>query len=306
MRRFFYVGAVLAAAALLPAPTCGQMSAQNSSANSAQNGARVEHVAVRGTGAAMEVEIETSGAPVAPETQAITGPDRIVVDFPGALPSAALRALKVNRGALKGIRAGLFFSNPPITRIVLDLAEPQSYQISTTPISTTGNAIVVRLGPVKLSQGKRSRATAAGGKAPAVPAAPTARLQNASLAAGTNAAAARVSAAVANSPATPLPAVSAATTTPLVTVTFENGMLRIRAEKATLAQVLFEVQRQTQAEIAIPAGAEQEQVVADLGPAPARDVLVSLLNGSPYNFIFVGNELSLERVILTRRDPSIF
>ncbi|MGD0793681.1 MAG: AMIN domain-containing protein [Terriglobales bacterium] len=308
MPRFSYVAALLAAAALLPAPTCAQMSAQNSSAKSAQNGARVEHVAVRGTGAAMEVEIQISGAPVAPETQAITGPDRIVVDFPGALPSAALRALKVNRGALKGIRSGLFFSNPPITRIVLDLAEPQSYQISTTQISTTGNAIVVRLGPVKLGQVKPSRATAAAAKAPDVPAAPTARLQNASLAAGTNAAAARVSAAVANSPAPPLPAAvsEAPPPQPLVTVTFENGMLRIRAEKATLAQVLFEVQRQTQAEIAIPAGAEQEQVVADLGPAPARDVLGSLLNGSPYNFIFVGNELSLERVILTRRDPSIF
>ena len=89
-------------------------------------------------------------------------------------------------------------------------------------------------------------------------------------------------------------------------MTFENGMLRIHAEKATLAQVLFEVQRQTQAEIAIPAGAEQEQVVADLGPAPARDVLGALLNGSAYNFIFVGDELSLERVILTRRDPGSF
>jgi hypothetical protein len=89
-----------------------------------------------------------------------------------------------------------------------------------------------------------------------------------------------------------------------VTVTFENGMLSIHADKATLAQVLFEVQRQTQAEIAIPAGAEQEEVAAELGPAPARDVLGSLLNGSPYNFIFVGNELSLERVILTRRDPN--
>ena len=91
-----------------------------------------------------------------------------------------------------------------------------------------------------------------------------------------------------------------------MTVTLQNGMLRIHAEKATLAEVLFEVQRQTQAEIAIPAGAEQEQVIADLGPAPARDVLAALLNGSPYNFIFVGNELSLERVILTRRDPNIF
>jgi len=88
---------------------------------------------------------------------------------------------------------------------------------------------------------------------------------------------------------------------PLVTVTFANGMLRIHAEKTTLSEVLFEVQRQTHAEIPIPAGAEREEVIADLGPAPARDVLAALLNGSPYNFIFVGNELRLERVILTLR-----
>jgi hypothetical protein len=93
---------------------------------------------------------------------------------------------------------------------------------------------------------------------------------------------------------------------PLVSVTFAKGMLTIHAEKATLAQVLFEVQRQTQADIGIPAGAEQEEVIADLGPASARDVLASLLNGSTYNFIFVGSEERLERVILTRRDPNIF
>jgi len=91
-----------------------------------------------------------------------------------------------------------------------------------------------------------------------------------------------------------------------VTVSYADGMLRIRAQKATLAQVLYEVHLQTQAEIAIPAGAEQEEVVADLGPAPARDVLAALLNGSHYNFIFVGDELTLERVILTLRDPNIF
>ncbi len=239
---------------------------------------------------------------MAPDTQAITGPDRIVVDFPGALPAAELRALKVNRGALKGIRAGLFFDNPPITRIVLDLVEPQSYRISTTQ-----NAIVVKLGPVT---------TAVEAGVPDVP--PAARLQNASLAAGTpatptptkgrNVLMPRLSAAVANAMASPLPSPvmeAPPQKLPLI-VTFEKGMLRIRAEKATLAQVLFEVQRQTQAEIAIPAGAEQEQVAADLGPAPARDVLGSLLNGSAYNFIFVGSELSLERVILSRRDSSPF
>jgi len=292
-----YFGALLGIAAWLSAPISAQTLAAKSGQNAAQNGARVQQVVVRGSGASMEVEIQTSGAPVAPDTQAITGPDRIVVDFPGALPASALRALKVNRGALKGIRAGLFFDNPPITRIVLDLVEPQSYRISTIQ-----NAIVVKLGP----------ATAAdGAHAPDMPRA--ARVQNASLVSGAPAASMnvpthRLSTAVANTTA-PSPSatiVEAPPPKPPVTVTFENGMLSIRAEKATLAQVLFEVQRQTRAEIAIPAGAEQEQVVAVLGPASARDVLASLLNGSSYNYIFVGNELSLERVILSRRDPNIF
>ncbi len=301
MPRLFYVGAPLAVAALLSVPVSAQTSAptsaQNSSVKSAPGSARVEHVVVRGSGAAMEVEIQTSGAPVAPDTQAITGPDRIVVDFPGALPSAELHALKVNRGALKGIRSGLFFDNPPITRVVLDLVQPQSYRISITQ-----SAIVVKLGPVKLGPVKAGPVTAPGAHPPAVPHAPAAKLQNAALAAKTNLAAAGVSPAVSNATAPP----PAAPPTPPVTVTFENGMLRIHAEKATFAQVLSEVQRQTKAVIAIPAGAEHEEVSADLGPAPVLGVLASLLNGSPYNFIIVGDELSIERVILTRRDPNIF
>src|SRR5208282_294995 len=237
-----YFGALLGIAAWLSAPISAQTLAAKSGQNAAQNGARVQQVVVRGSGASMEVEIQTSGAPVAPDTQAITGPDRIVVDFPGALPASALRALKVNRGALKGIRAGLFFDNPPITRIVLDLVEPQSYRISTIQ-----NAIVVKLGP----------ATAAdGAHAPDMPRA--ARVQNASLVSGAPAASMnvpthRLSTAVANTTA-PSPSatiVEAPPPKPPVTVTFENGMLSIRAEKATLAQVLFEVQRQTRAEIAI-------------------------------------------------------
>jgi hypothetical protein len=186
---------------------------------------------------------------------------------------------------------------------VLDLVEPQSYQISTTQISTTQNAIVVKLSPVKPGP-----VTAAGAKVPNLSAAAGPRLQSASLAVGTNVAITRVATAAVSNMPPPRPAVSQAPPLPKppVTVTFVNGMLSIRTEKATLAQVLFEVQRQTQAEIAIPAGAEQEEVAADLGPAPARDVLGSLLNGSLYNFIFVGDELSLERVILTRRDASTF
>src|SRR6202158_4314450 len=209
MPRLFYVGALLAVAALSSVQT------------SAQSSARVQHVVVRGTDAAMEVEIQTSGAPVAPDTQAITGPDRIVVDFPGALPDAELRALKVNRGALKGVRSGLFFSNPPITRVVLDLIEPQSYQISTTQ-----NAIVVKLGPAKaglaqLRPAEQYPTTAGAAKAAYRSRAPATNLQHASLAsgasvsgtpaAGTNVARTivstpRVPAALSNPPVAPFPA----------------------------------------------------------------------------------------------------
>ena len=297
MPRLAYVGALLAIATSLSGPVFGQ--------NSAPIPARVQRVVVRANGNAMEVEIQTSGAPIAPDTQSITGPDRIVVDFPGALPADDLRALKVNRGTLKAVRSGLFFSNPPITRVVLDLTQPQSYQISTTQTSTTQNTVVVKLGSPNSGPAQSDPAVAE-----RIPPAPAAKLQNATLAADTNAArakvaAARLSTAVANTPLLPVTEAPPPPQPP-VTVTFVNGMLTIRADKATLAQVLFEVQRQPQAEIAIPAGAEQEQVVADLGPAPARDVLASLLNGSAYNFIFVGTELTLEQVILTRRDPNIF
>lgn len=303
------------------------------SVSTASAAARVQHLAVRGTPDAMEIEIVTSGAAVSPDTQAITGPDRIIVDFPGALPSANLRSLQVNRGPLKAVRSGLFFNNPPITRIVLDLGGPQSYQISTTQISPTENKVVIKLSAATLgadnagtdntnSQNSTpAHSTLSGQNPDKSMGGSSAWLQNASLGANasdamvprvTNLATANASSRITASKIT---AVNAAQMPPLVIpelakptvlVGFENGLLRIHADKATMAEVLFEVQRSTHAEIAIPSGAEQERVSADLGPASAREVLTALLNGSRYNFIFVGTESNLERVILTPRDSSIF
>lgn len=89
---------------------------------------QINRVAVLKANGATEIEIETSQH-FEPDVQAITGPDRLVLDFPGALPGPKLRALTVNQGEVKGVRVGLLSSKPPVTRVVLDLNSAQVYQI---------------------------------------------------------------------------------------------------------------------------------------------------------------------------------
>jgi hypothetical protein len=87
-------------------------------------------------------------------------------------------------------------------------------------------------------------------------------------------------------------------------VSYRNGLLGIRSDKATLSEVLYAIQQRTGADIAIPAGAEQEKVVAEIEPAPAPEVLARLLNGSRFNFLILNSPddpSKLGRVILTTR-----
>jgi hypothetical protein len=225
----------------------------------AQGGTTVRRVTLLPTTKDVEIEIQATSR-VTPETQVVTAPDRIVIDFPGAAPGAQLRTLPVNRGGVKAVRSGLFRSNPPVTRIVLDLNGPLPYQVF-----PSGSSVIVKLGQAKGS--------AAGAVADATPAP--------------------------DEPPPPPP--------PVIEVRFQNGLMSVNAERTNLAAVLMEIHKQTGADVAIPAGAEQEQVVAKLGPAPARDVVASLLNGSRYNFVMVGsdNDSSLRRLILTPKGAGV-
>ena len=223
---------------------------------------------------AVEIEIEASDRLV-PETRVLTGPDRLVVDFPNAIPSPQLRSQSVNRGEVKDVRVGLFQSNPPITRVVLDLNSPQSFQIfpygRTVIVKVTGPP--AQEGPAEVDDfppPTRPGLVAAGYTAAAEPARAPLPLQG-------------------------------------LEVTFNNALLSIRANRATLSQVLFAVHQRTGADVAIAAGAEQESVVADLGPGPAAEVLASLLNGSKFNFLIVNSPADphkLDRVILSPRDAN--
>jgi hypothetical protein len=222
--------------------------------------ATIQTVKVTSTASGISVEIASS-QPVAPRSQVITDPDRLILDFPNAQPAADLHTKLLNQGEVKGFRVARFSANPPVTRVVIDLNSPQHYEIF-----PDGKTVIVKLKSELKSEDQQ--------------AAVKAHLDN-----------------VAYKPVPTQPVQKMA-------VEYNNGRLHIRADHASLADVLSEVQRQTGTDIPIPPGAAQEQIVADIGPAPIREALLSLLNGSRFNFIMVDSESEpgkLKSVILTFR-----
>jgi hypothetical protein len=86
-------------------------------------------------------------------------------------------------------------------------------------------------------------------------------------------------------------------------VSYQNGLLTIVAPNSTLSEILRGVRKHTAAEIEIPANAN-ERVATNLGPAPAREVMAELLNGSRFNYILLGsaNDANqLVRVVLVAK-----
>ena len=217
----------------------------------------IRSVSVLGAGSTLEVEV-VANKPIQPEAQIITGPDRLILDFPNSIPDAKLRNVTVNKGELKQVRVGRFSSNPPVTRVVLDLKSAQPYQLF-----PAGKTVIVKLAA-----------------APANPSQPS------------------TTAAVSAPPPAPAPPPRK------VEVNFSNGKLKIWADKATLSEVLTEVHRKTGAEVTIPPGSGQDPIIANLGPAPAREVLAALLYGSPFNFVIIGSDndpSQLRGIFLTSR-----
>src|SRR6266496_2449369 len=230
-----------------------------SAENLGQPTTTIRRVSVLGAGSTLEVEVVAS-KPVQPQMLVITGPDRLVLDFPNSVPDGKLHNVEVGRGELQRIRVG-HSSNPPVTRVVLDLKSPQPYQLF-----PSGKTVTVKLTAAPANQSQPSTAVAISASVPA-PVAPMKK----------------------------------------VDVRNSHGNLWIWADKATLAEVMAEVHRRTGADMTMPPGAGQEQIIANLGPAPAREVLAALLNGSRFNFVMVGannDPGQLKGIYLTTRDGS--
>lgn len=71
------------------------------------------------------------------------------------------------------------------------------------------------------------------------------------------------------------------------TVENRGGSLSVRANNASLAQILHQVARETGMQLDGLSG--DERVFGTFGPGNPRDVLVSLLNGTSYNVMMVGD-----------------
>ena len=72
-------------------------------------------------------------------------------------------------------------------------------------------------------------------------------------------------------------------------VTYQDGQLTIDAETSTLAEVLKLVAEKTGADIDVPPGTGLDRIIEHTGPGRAQDVLASLLNGSPFDFVIVSS-----------------
>jgi hypothetical protein len=265
-------------AALLPATAQGRPAAKRTAAKLASaSHASVRRVQVLSNRNATEIEIEGT-ARLTPQAQILTGPDRLVVDFSDAIPGDELHNEALNRGGIKNVRVGLFSSNPPVTRVVFDLDAARSFQVF-----PSGHTVIVKLsGAAPNSAGIDEFPDG-------------------------NSAAARPGLVNTNFAARPLPISNAPPSNrPPLEVSFANGLLAIHSTKASLSEVLYAIHQQTGADIDVPAGAEQEQVAAEIGPGPAAEVLAHLLNGSRFNFLIVNSAndpRGLDRVILTPRAP---
>lgn len=217
--------------------------------------AKVSKVSVTGGSAGVAIEITTTRA-VALKSQVVTDPDRLILDFPQALPGADLHNQVINQGEVKGLRVGIFGENPPVTRVVIDLKSAQPYRIY-----PSGKTVLVKFNFNHSDGEQQAGAGSSGGDSNP----DKEHVANVSF----------------TPPPPPKPG-------PVLQVEYGNGRMSILAHDVSLAQVLSEVQRKTGADIPIPSVAGHEQIVADIGMAPVRDALTALLNGSRFNFIIVG------------------
>lgn len=88
----------------------------------------IRHIAVSRGANGMEISISPKTTTPAIVT-ALSGPDRLVIDLPNAIPAVKTKQILVNSPDVKDVRVSRYQENPPVTRVVVDLAGAHDFQL---------------------------------------------------------------------------------------------------------------------------------------------------------------------------------
>lgn len=99
------------------------------------------------TGTAIEMIVTR---PVVPAIQQLDGPPRLVIDLPQTRMAVSQKRINVERLQVQDIRVDQYQANPPVARVVVDLAEPQGYSWQ-----KVNNRLLVHLKPAGIASKRR-------------------------------------------------------------------------------------------------------------------------------------------------------
>lgn len=92
----------------------------------------------------LAIEIDAS-APFTPQGLQLTGPDRLVLDFPGYQLHGPNRSIPVHNDSVEQVRLALFSVQPPVTRVVVDLKELLNKEPLKFETTHSGNKILINI-----------------------------------------------------------------------------------------------------------------------------------------------------------------
>lgn len=85
-------------------------------------------------------------------------------------------------------------------------------------------------------------------------------------------------------------------------ISYQAGYLTVVAENSTFADVINSIRNATNIPIETTGGPTGDRIAVQIGPAPVKDVLLALMEGSRFDFVIVGSETDpngVSRVLLT-------
>ncbi len=99
----------------------------------------VSNISVARGHGSMDIEILGNG-PMIAKAMKLSSPARVVVDIANAVPTSRNKTIAVNSGDVKAVRMGRFQSEPPVTRIVVDLATARDFELL-----PSGNKVLLKV-----------------------------------------------------------------------------------------------------------------------------------------------------------------